>query len=65
VLSLIRESKFGKTWLVPLHPTSTQALADYALLRDELEPRPRDLSFFVSLTTCGCATPRWAKRCGS
>jgi integrase len=47
---LIRESKFGKTRMVPLQATSTQALADYARLRDEFEPRPKDTSFFVSLT---------------
>jgi integrase/recombinase XerD len=47
---LIRESKFGKTRLVPLHSSSMQALADHAELRDELQPRPKDPSFFVSLT---------------
>jgi len=46
---LIRESKFGKSRLVPLHPSSMQALSDYAVLRDDLQPRPKDLSFFVSL----------------
>jgi integrase/recombinase XerD len=47
---LIRESKFGKSRLVPLHPSSLQALADHAALRDELQPRPEEPSFFVSLT---------------
>ena len=37
---LIRESKFGKSRLVPLHASSMQALADYARLRDQLQPRP-------------------------
>jgi len=46
---LIRESKFGKSRLVPLHPSSMQALSAYAVLRDELQPRPKELSFFVSL----------------
>lgn len=46
---LIRESKFGKSRLVPLHPSSMQALSDYAVLRDELQPRPKETSFFVSL----------------
>jgi len=46
---LIRESKFGKSRLVPLHPSSMQALGDYAVLRDELQPRANELSFFVSL----------------
>lgn len=47
---LIRESKFGKSRLVPLHGTTMQALDTYASLRDELEPRPNEPSFFVSMT---------------
>jgi integrase len=47
---LIRESKFGKSRLVPLHTSSMQALTDYARLRDDLQPRPAQPSFFVSLT---------------
>jgi len=47
---LIRESKFGKSRLVPLHPTTMHALAEHARLRDELQRRPKDASFFVSLT---------------
>lgn len=46
---LIRESKFGKSRLVPLHDSSMTALADYAALRDRHLPRPADGSFFVSL----------------
>ncbi|MGH9252189.1 MAG: tyrosine-type recombinase/integrase [Acidimicrobiales bacterium] len=46
---LIRESKFGKSRLVPLHPSSMQALEDYAGLRDQRQPRPQDASFFTSL----------------
>jgi integrase/recombinase XerD len=46
---LIRESKFGKSRLVPLHTSSMAALSTYAMLRDELQPRPKELSFFVSL----------------
>ena len=49
-LLLIRESKFGKSRLVPLHSTAMQALSVYAKLRDELEPRPEEPSFFVSQT---------------
>ena len=33
---LIRESKFGKSRLVPLHPSSMTALEGYAQLRDQL-----------------------------
>lgn len=46
---LIRESKFGKSRLVPLHTSSMQALNDYAHLRDGLQPRTTEPSFFVSL----------------
>ena len=37
---LIRESKFGKSRLVPVHRQTLQALADYAGLRDQIQPRP-------------------------
>lgn len=47
---LIRESKFGKSRLVPLHTSSMAALQDYARLRDQLQPRSEGPSFFVSLT---------------
>jgi integrase len=46
---LIRESKFGKSRLVPLAASSMTALQGYARLRDELAPRPDGPSFFVSL----------------
>ena len=47
---LIRESKFGRSRLVPLHPSAMQALVEHARLRDELQRRPAEASFFVSLT---------------
>lgn len=47
---LIRESKFGKSRLVPLHPTSMAVLADYARERDQRQPRSAGPSFFVSRT---------------
>lgn len=46
---LIRESKFGKSRLVPLHASSMRALEGYARLRDRRQPRSRQPSFFVSL----------------
>jgi integrase/recombinase XerD len=46
---LIRESKFGKSRLVPLHPSTMEALAAFAALREELQPRPNTAAFFVSL----------------
>lgn len=57
----IRQTRFGKSRLVPVH-TSTQAvLQRYAILRDQICPQPKTLSFFVSergtrLTQC---TVRW------
>src|SRR6266508_4235428 len=44
----IREAKFGKSRAVPLHPSTVVALAAYTRRRNELCPRPRDPSFFVS-----------------
>ncbi|MFK0297407.1 hypothetical protein ACIQU6_44065 [Streptomyces sp. NPDC090442] len=35
-----RGTKFGKSRLVPLHPTTVERLADYQRRRDELCPRP-------------------------
>jgi integrase/recombinase XerD len=47
---LIRESKFGKSRLVPLHPSTAEALVAFAALREELQPRANTSAFFVSLT---------------
>jgi integrase len=47
---LIRESKFGKSRLVPLHVSSVNALAEFAALREDLQPHPNVASFFMSLT---------------
>ena len=60
-LLTIRRTKFGKSRLVPLHPSSRRALERYARLRDRIYPRPHTDSFFVSergnrLTQC---TVRW------
>jgi integrase/recombinase XerD len=46
----IRETKFGKSRLVPLHDSVMNALREYDTLRDRLMPTPKDPSFFVSLT---------------
>jgi integrase/recombinase XerD len=46
---LIRESKFGKSRLVPLQTSTMQALNSYAQRRDDLQPQPREPSFFTSL----------------
>jgi len=44
----IRETKFRKSRLVPLHPTTVVALQTYARLRDGCHPLPRTHVFFVS-----------------
>lgn len=45
---MIRESKFGKSRLVPLQPSVLAALHRYARLRDEVHREPTTVSFFVS-----------------
>jgi integrase len=46
----IRETKFGKSRLVPLQDSVMNALREYDAVRGRLMPTPRDPSFFVSLT---------------
>lgn len=46
----IRKTKFGKSRLVPLHPSTTQALEAYARKRDRAIPRPTSPAFFPSTT---------------
>jgi integrase len=46
----IRETKFGKSRLVPLHDSVMSALREHDTLRDQLMPKAKDPSFFVSLT---------------
>lgn len=44
----IREAKFGRSRLVPLHPSASEALRCYADRRDQVYPAPRAKTFFVS-----------------
>jgi len=44
----VRETKFRKSRLVPLHPTTTEALQRYAHLRDVKVPIPSVDDFFLS-----------------
>lgn len=44
----IRSTKFNKTRLVPVHPTTRDALRRYAGRRDHTYPRPKTPSFLVS-----------------
>jgi integrase/recombinase XerD len=46
----IRDTKFGKSRQLPLHPTTVAELCRYAETRDRLCPRRRVASFFVSTT---------------
>ena len=44
----VRESKFGKSRLLPLHPTTAEALRGYLRLRDRLHPHPSAPAVFIS-----------------
>jgi integrase len=44
----IREGKFGKSRIIPLHATTSNALADYAKRRDAVTASPATSAFFVS-----------------
>jgi integrase len=44
----VRDSKFGKSREVLLHPSTVQALASYSEIRDRLCPRPGTRSFFIT-----------------
>jgi integrase len=46
---LIRQSKFRKDRLVPVHPTTREALGRYACARDAAYPAPTSPAFFLSL----------------
>jgi integrase/recombinase XerD len=47
---MIRDAKFGRSRLVPLHETVTRALNAYTAQRERLCPIPNPVSFFVSTT---------------
>src|SRR5206468_2816834 len=44
----IRRTKFGKSRLVPIHPTTEAALRAYGEARDRIIPKPATPAFFVS-----------------
>jgi len=44
----IRDSKFGKSRQVPLHPSTLDALAEYARVRDRCCPEPSAPSLLIS-----------------
>jgi integrase/recombinase XerD len=47
-LLTVRDSKFGKSRLVPLHPSTVAALRDYLQVRDELLPAPTSPALLIS-----------------
>lgn len=49
-LLVVRAGKFGKSRQLPLHPTTIDALAAYARVRDGLCPAPQTPAWFVSTT---------------
>jgi integrase len=48
-LLTVRNTKFGKSREVLLHPSTIEALRTYCPIRDRLSPRPSAPSFFVSM----------------
>src|SRR2546422_7367840 len=44
----IRQTKFGKTRCIPLHPSTREVLHQSARFRDQLGPWPSTLRFFLS-----------------
>ncbi|MDP9073607.1 MAG: tyrosine-type recombinase/integrase [Actinomycetota bacterium] len=44
----VRHTKFDKSRLLPLHPSTTQALSDYLNLRDRLAPPDASTTVFIS-----------------
>ncbi len=60
-LLTVRLTKFRKSRLIPLHPSTVEKLMEYLNRRDRLHPRPSTTRFFLSnqgtpLTDC---TVRW------
>jgi integrase len=57
---LIRRTKFGKSRLVPIHPTTQEALRAYGEARDAVVPTPVTPAFFVSER--GTRLTEWSTR---
>ena len=47
-LLIVRQTKFNKSRLLPLHPSTSAALTSYTRERNRLCPTPKPSSFFVS-----------------
>jgi integrase/recombinase XerD len=57
---LIRRTKFGKSRLVPIHPTTQEALRVYSEARDRIVPKPEIPAVFVSER--GTRITEWSTR---
>jgi integrase len=44
---IVRNTKFGKSRQLPLHPSTVAALREYLQLRDELKPRPATSALLI------------------
>jgi integrase len=62
---IVRDSKFGKSRQLPLHPTTVRALRDYLRVRDQLRPHPDTPALLLSTTgrrlTCRYAQWQFAQ----
>ena len=47
-LLTINDTKFGKSRLVPIHPSTQHALKQYECIRNQIYPNPLDRNFFIS-----------------
>jgi integrase len=56
----VRQTKFGKSRLIPIHVSTVDKLEQYDRMRDELCPRQKSPSFFVSEQ--GTRITQWAVR---
>lgn len=56
----IRQTKFGKSRWLPIHPSTQQALTDYADQRDQMCRKPKCPGFFISEQ--GTRLTQWAAR---
>ena len=56
----VRDSKFGKSRFVPIHPSTQKILQHYAVLRDKICPRLKSPAFFVPER--GVRLTKWSVR---
>jgi integrase/recombinase XerD len=48
---VVRNSKYGKSRQLPLHPTTVQALRDYLALRDQVHPNVETRALLITATS--------------